>query len=109
MVAQKFQIYGVKITGKYICESKNKSVHFYSCPQAKLSLRFLSLPPREKEFTYSSRTVFSVFFSPSERGTGEDYGVEKITKIKPRRVLVASFDKFNHLCNFWFLFCCAII
>ena len=35
-------------------------------------------------------------FSPAERG---DYGVEKITKIKPTRVLVTGFDKFHHLCN----------
>ena len=81
MVAQKFQIYGVKITGKYICESKNKSVHFYSCPQAKLSLRFLSLPPREKEFTYSSRTVFSVFFPHQKGERGRIMELKKLPKL----------------------------
>ena len=36
MVAEKFQIYGVKITGKYIntfVSQKIESVHFYSCPK----------------------------------------------------------------------------
>ena len=33
VVAKKFQIHGVEINGKYICESKNKCVHLYSsCP-----------------------------------------------------------------------------
>ena len=34
MVKEKFQIYGVKITGNYICESKIESADFYLCPQA---------------------------------------------------------------------------
>ena len=36
MVAEKFQIYGVKITGKYMntfVSQKIESVHFYSCPK----------------------------------------------------------------------------
>ena len=54
---------------KYILNQKIKSVYFYSYPQAKLS---------------------------AERGVGgrEDHGGEKI---KPRRVLLTSFDKFHHL------------
>ena len=40
-------------------------------------------------------------------GEGEDYGVEKIIKIKPTAVLVTTFDKFYHLRSlylfgFWF-------
>ena len=43
---------------------KIESVHFYSCPQAKLSPRFLSLSTRQKEIAHSSRTAFSkdIFF-----------------------------------------------
>ena len=60
---------------------KLKSVQFYSCPQAKLSPRFLSLSPRQTGIAHSSRTAFSEdIFSWAERG-GEDYVVEKITKI----------------------------
>ena len=52
MVTKKLQTYGVKVTSKYICESKKtESVYFDSCPQAKLSARFLSLPPKQKEIT----------------------------------------------------------
>ena len=68
MVAEKCQIYSIKITGKYICESNNKSVHFYSCSQAKLSPWFLSLSLRQKEIPHSSWTAFSEYiFSWAER------------------------------------------
>ena len=46
MVAEKFQIYSVKITGNTLVSQKTESVQFYSCPQAKLC-RFLSLSPRQ--------------------------------------------------------------
>ena len=38
---------------------KIESVKFYSCPQAKLSARFLSLSVRQTEIAHSSRTAFS--------------------------------------------------
>ena len=37
---------------------KTESVHFYSFPQAKLSPRFLSSPPRQKEITHFPKVVF---------------------------------------------------
>ena len=43
MTAEKFQIYSVKITGKYIC--KIESVHFYSCPQGKTFPQVFIIPP----------------------------------------------------------------
>ena len=46
MVAKTFQIHGVKITGKYICESKTEFV--YSWLQAKLSPRLLLSPVQAK-------------------------------------------------------------
>ena len=84
---------------------KIESVHFYTCAHAKLSSKFLSLSPRQKETIHSSR----IAFSPAERGMGEDYGVEKITKIKPSRALVASFDKFHHLCNLYIFGFCFVV
>ena len=53
MVVKKCQINGVKITGRYICESKIKSFYFCPCPQEKISLR-------QKKITYFTRAVFSI-------------------------------------------------
>lgn len=53
MVVKKFQINGVKITRRYICESKNKSFYFCPCPQEKISLR-------QKKIAYFTRAVFSI-------------------------------------------------
>ena len=103
MAAEKFQIYGVNNTGKYICESKYRFAHFYLCHQAKiLSLstgRIKLIIPPEQRF-------LKVFFS--EMGE-KDYAAKKMIKIKTAMVLVTKFDKFHHLCNLFFLFCCAII
>ena len=53
MVVEKFQIYGVKITGKYICESKNWICSFLLMAPSKNLPTFLSLIPRQKEYTHS--------------------------------------------------------
>ena len=98
----------VKITGKYICESKKWICSFLLAPSSKSLPQVLIITPRQRETTYSSRTVF---FSPVESGGewgwgGKDYGVEKITKIKHTRVLLTSFDKFHRLCKLYsFGFC----
>ena len=59
MVAEKFQIYSVKITANTFVSQKIESLQFYSCLQEKLSPRFLSLSPRRTGIAYSSRTLFS--------------------------------------------------
>ena len=92
----------ISLDSIFLWSQKIESVHFYSCPHVKLFPRFLSIPHRQKEITHSSRTAFSedLFFPQQRERWGEDYGVEKFTKIKPtRRVLVTSFYKFHHLCN----------
>ena len=59
MSVEKFQIHGLKITGKYICESKIASVHFCLWPQAKISPRLLSLPLQsEGNYPFSQNSVF---------------------------------------------------
>ena len=58
MVAEKFQIYSVRITTNTFMSQKIESVHFYSCPQAKLSPRFLSLSSRKMGIARSCRTGF---------------------------------------------------
>ena len=80
MIAEKFQIYSVKTTVNNLSQ-KIKSVQFYSCPQAKLSPRFLSLSPRQTGIAHYSRTAFSEDIFPEQKEGGEDYVVEKIAKI----------------------------
>ena len=71
MVAGKFQIYGIKITIKYICQPKNSCCSFLLMPPSKtLSQVFIIPPPRQKEITHSSQTVFSedLFFPQQKEG-----------------------------------------
>ena len=111
MVAGKFQIYGIKITIKYICQPKNSCCSFLLMPPSKtLSQVFIIPPPRQKEITHSSQTVFSEdLFFPQQKEGKEDYGVEEITKIKLTRVLVISFDKFYNLCNLSIVGFCFVV
>ena len=112
MAAKKFQKYSVKITDKYIFESKYLICSFLLMPLIKTPppspRRFLSLPPKQKKIPHSCQAAFSEgLFFPQQKGVGrEDYGIEKITEIKPTRELVTSFDKFPYLCNLYiFGFC----
>ena len=80
----------------FSCHSPSR-FHFCSFPQAKLS-------PRQKEITYFILTAFSEnLFFPQQKD-GENYGAEKMNKIKLLRVLVTSFDKFHHLCNLYIFY-----
>ena len=50
MVAEKFQIMVLRLLANALFVSqKIESIHFYSCPQAKLSPRFLSLSPLQAD------------------------------------------------------------
>ena len=104
-----FKLMVLRLLANTFVSQKSESVHFYPCLQVKLSRRFLSLPPRQKEITHSSRTAFSEdLFFPQQKG-GEDYGVEKVIKIKPTRnwshILINStiFATFTYLVTV--LFC----
>ena len=45
MVAEKFQIYSIKITGNTLVSQKTESVQFYSCPPSKtLPQVFIIIP-----------------------------------------------------------------
>ena len=48
-----------------------------------------------------------IYFCKAERGEG--YGVEKITKIKPTRVLVTCFDEFHRLYNLYIIGLCFVV
>ena len=81
MVAEKFQIYSVKITANTFASQKIESFYFYSCSHAKLFPRFLSLSPRQKGIVHSNRKVFFQDIFPEEKGgEREDHGLEKINK-----------------------------
>ena len=73
---------------------------FAHAPKQNSPPDFYHYPSGRKKLPISPEQHFLKIYSPAEsEGGEEDYGVEKITKIKPTRVLVTSFDKFHHLCN----------
>ena len=78
MIAEKFQIYSVKITANTFVSQKIASVQFYSCLQAKLFPRFFHYPPGRQELPIPPEQGFlKIFFFLRRKG----HGVEKITKI----------------------------
>ena len=74
MVAEKLQVYSAKITANTFANQKIESVHFYSCPQAKLSPRFLSLSPGRGELRILPGQRFLKIFFPDQKERGKDYG-----------------------------------
>ena len=87
MIAEKFQIDSVKITGKYICQSKKKveSVHFYSCLQPKLSPAFISTLQAEGNYPFLPNSVFwRSIFSLAEKGE-RIMGLIKLPNLNVRR------------------------
>ena len=106
MIAEKFQIYSVKITGKYICQSKKKKgiCPFLLMPPTKTLSGFYQYSPGRRKLPIPTEQCFlKIYFFPCRKG-GEDYGVNKITKLKRTQVLVTSFDKFHHFYIFGFCF-----
>ena len=74
MVAEKFQIHGVKITGKYIYKS-NKWIPKQRSPPG--SYHYHSR--QEEIIHFSQKTFFENLFSPAD--IEENYVAEKITKV----------------------------
>ena len=73
----------VKITGKYICESKKWICSFLLAPPSKPLPQVLIITPRLRETTYSSRTVFSEnLFFPQQRVGVSGGGEERIMELK---------------------------
>ena len=57
MVEENFEIDDIKITGKYICKSKNWVSLFLLMSQANVSPRFLPSPLQQKEIIHFLRGV----------------------------------------------------
>ena len=85
----------------FVCQ-KVEFVHFYSCPQAKLSP---SVSPEQR--------LLKIYFSPAgERIVEFSKNYQKLpknTKIKLTRVLVTSFDKFHYLCSLQIVGFCFVV
>ena len=97
-----FKFTVLRLLENTVVSKKNESVHFYSCVQPKLSPRFLLLPPRLKEVAHFPQTGFlkNLFFASR---TMEDYGAEKLTRIKLGRVLVTTLINSTIFAAFTFL------
>ena len=67
MVAEKFQIYSVKVNANTLVSQKIESAQFYSWPQAKLSPRFLSLFIRQTGIAHSPEQHFLNIFFPEQK------------------------------------------
>ena len=60
---EKFQIYGVKITGRYICEPKKMNLFIFAYSPKQNS------PPGRRKLLISPKQHFlKIYFSPAERG-----------------------------------------
>ena len=97
-----FKFMVLRLLKETFVSRKIESFHFCSFPQVKRS-------PRQKEITHFTRTVFSENLFPPQAERGEDYGAEKMTKIKLVIVLVTSIDKFHHLCSLYMFDFCFVV
>ena len=79
---------------------------FPHAPKQNFVPDFYHHPPGRRKLPIPVEQRFlKIYFLPSRKGGGgrwwDNYGVAKITKTKPTRVLVTSFDKLHYLCNLY--------
>ena len=102
MVVEKFHIYSVKITANTFVSPKIETCSF-------LLMALSKTPPSVFIIILQAdgnwNRIFWIYFFLRRKGGGEDYGVEKITKINN----VASFDKFHYLCNLYIFSLCFVL
>ena len=79
MVVERFQIYSVKITANTSVSQKIESVHFYSCPQEKLSPGFIIILQTDGNCPFLLNSIFWRYFFFRRKG-GQNYGFDKITQ-----------------------------
>ena len=85
MIGKIFKFMVLRLLDNVFVSEKIKSINFYSCPQAKLSARFSSSPPRQKEITHFPKAAFCEnLFSRSRKGRGGHCGTEKRPKLNLR-------------------------
>ena len=83
---------------------KIESVHFYSCPQAKISPGFYHYPQGRREWRIPPEQRFLKIFFPEQKEEERIMELKKLPKLT--RVLVTSFDKFYHLWNLYIFGLC---
>ena len=90
MVAEKFQIDSVKVTGKYICETKKLNLFIFThAPRQNSPPGFYHYHPgRRKSPIPPKKHFLKIYCLPSRKRGGVG-------------ALVTSFDKFHHLCNLY--------
>ena len=69
---ENFQIYGVQVTGKCICNSKKKKQKVMLPGKNVTQALDITPLPREKEITYPQGSTFFKKF-PQEKGGGRNY------------------------------------
>ena len=67
MVAKIFQIYGVMITGKYICKSKNSVCLLIPLSKTLPQVFIITTPGRRILPISPKQSVLKIYFSPAER------------------------------------------
>ena len=88
----------------YVTQKLNLLIFIYSPRQKEIIT-----PQAEGNCPFLPNSIFWRSIFPQQKERGEDYGVEEITKIKPTRVLVTSFDKSHHLCNLYIFGFCFVV
>ena len=111
MIAEKFQIYCAKITGKHICELKILNLFILThAPKQNSPLGFYYHYSKQMEMTHFYRlTFFENLFYPSRKGKGI-WSWKKWPKWNLWGYLsqVLNVPPFLQPLHFWFLFCCGI-
>ena len=103
---QSFKFIVLRLMENAFVNQKVEFVHFCLFPQGKTLPQLLITTPGRRKLPISLKQRF-LYFSSAE--SGEDYGAEKMTKIKVARLLVTSFDKFHHLCNHCIFDFCSVV
>lgn len=107
---EKYEIHGVNITGRYICQPKNWICLFLLMPKSKTLPQVLIISlGTSKLLIFSKQRFLKIYFPPAERE--EDYRAEKRPKLNLRgnwsqSSINSSIFQPLHFC---FLFCCSII
>ena len=68
MVVEKFQIYGVKITGKYLCESKKWICSFLLMPPSKTLPQVFIIPWQMEIVHIPQKAFFENLLFPKQKG-----------------------------------------
>ena len=110
MLAEKFQIYSVKITENTFVSQKNWICSFLLMrPGKNLSQVFIIISKADGNCPFLPNSVFwrHFFLRRKEGGRGRGWSWKKLPRLT--KVLVTRFNKFHHLCNLYIFGLCFAI